>query len=844
MVKLLHNDIYPIEKESEYKEYFDTFPYTLSSFQKFAIEAIVTGNHSLSCVPTGSGKTLPALFAIDYFTSSLINKKVIYTSPIKALSNQKYYEFTQKFPHLSIGILTGDIKINPEAQVLIMTAEILQNTLYNKQSQNQQARFSSMDVDMKINSSLIFDMDFETDLGCVIQDEVHMINDESRGHIWENTILCLPSRVQMVMLSATLGNPIRFAEWIESCNPDNKQVYLSTSIHRPVPLTHYSFITDTQSVYKHIKDKDTQKEIKTVCNSMQLLQDSTGKFNEPNYYRTKKILDLFEKNKLFIKRSQVLNNVCSHMVENKMLPAVCFILSKRQIEVAANEITVPLLEDDSKVGYIVQTECEQILRNKLPNFQEYLHLPEYINMVNLLEKGIGIHHSGIMPILREIVEILFEKGYIKLLFATETFSVGLNMPIKTALFVDVKKFDGNCRRMMYSHEFTQAAGRAGRRGIDTVGNVIHLPNLFRHVELVDYRIMMNGTPQTLVSKFKVSYNLVLSLIDTQQLNNTDKKYYEKSMIQDSIHKKASEITKKMTHLQQQIDEQSKYFVGKDKSVLDTYLNVCDILKTATNKKRKIAERELTALKDKYRTIEQDAKRAQEINILYSELEKQQELYKNETNYLQKNMNVIVDMLYDHQLIENDNDNDNMKLTTTGFIASQINEVPNMVMTYAIKEHWFDDFESIELAMIFSCFTNIVVSDEVISLTPHSSIPRVNSTICKLQEVAHMYLDFESDNGIHTGTDFTMNYDILEYVEEWCKCSTESECKWIIQRVEKEKELFLGEFIKALLKITNIATELERIFEAIGNIQMLQKIKEISPLIIKYIATNQSLYLHP
>jgi len=834
MVKTLHNDIYSTEKELMYKEYFNTFPYTLSSFQKFAIEAIVTGNHSLSCVPTGSGKTLPALFAIDYFTSTL-NKKVIYTSPIKALSNQKYYEFTQKFPHLSIGILTGDIKINPEAQVLIMTAEILQNTLYNKQSHNKNKETPQQ--------PLLFDMDFDTELGCVIQDEVHMINDESRGHIWENTILCLPVHVQMVMLSATLGNPVRFAEWIESCNKDNnerKQVYLSTSTHRPVPLTHYSFITDTQGVYKHIKDKETQKEIKTVCNSLQLLQDSTGKFNEPNYHRTKKVLDLFEKNKVFIKRSQVLNNVCKYMVENKMLPAVCFILSKRQIEVAANEITVPLLEDDSKVGYIVQTECEQILRNKLPNFQEYLHLPEYINMVNLLEKGIGIHHSGIMPILREIVEILFEKGYIKLLFATETFSVGLNMPIKTALFVDVKKFDGNCRRMMYSHEFTQAAGRAGRRGIDTVGNVIHLHNLFRQVELTDYRMMMNGTPQTLVSKFKVSYNLVLSLIDTDKLND-DEKYYDKSMIQDSIRIKATEITKKISHIQQQIDERTQYFVGKDKSILDYYLSLCNVLKTATNKKRKTTERELTMMKDKYRTIEKDAKKAQDINLLYSELEKQQELYTNETMCLQKNTSVIVDILHERGLIEMDSVK-KMKLTPSGFIASQINEVPCMVMAIAIKEQWFNDLESIELAMIFSCFTNIVVSDEVISISPHSSNPLVNSTIYKLQEIAYMCLDMESDNGIHTGVDFTMNYDIIDYVEEWCNSSSESECKWIIQKVEKEKEIFLGEFIKALLKITNMATELERIFESIGDIHMLQKMKEISPLIIKYVATNQSLYL--
>jgi ATP-dependent RNA helicase HelY len=195
-------DSYPVGSELKYSLYFEKYSFPLSTFQKFAIEAIVEGNHSLSCVPTGSGKTMPALFAIDFFTSK--GKKIIYTSPIKALSNQKYYEFTQKFPEISIGLLTGDIKINPEADVLIMTAEILQNTLYRKKQTDCAA------------SLLMFDMDFENELGCVVQDEIHMINDEERGHVWESIILLLPKHIQMVMLSATLDKPEKFAGWIET----------------------------------------------------------------------------------------------------------------------------------------------------------------------------------------------------------------------------------------------------------------------------------------------------------------------------------------------------------------------------------------------------------------------------------------------------------------------------------------------------------------------------------------------------------------------------------------------------------------------------------------------------
>ena len=194
-----------------------------------------------------------------------------------------------------------------------------------------------------------------------------------------------------------------------------------------------------------------------------------------------------------------------------MLPAIAFVFSRKMVEQCASEITVPLLEDDSKIPYNVANECEQIVR-KLPNFKEYLELPEYNTLVKLLEKGIGIHHSGMIPILREIVEIMISKNYIKLLFATESFAIGLDCPIKTAIFSSVTKFDGRSHRTLLSHEYTQMAGRAGRRGIDKVGHVVHCNNLFDLPFQNDYELMLNGNPQSLISKFRISYGLVFNLI--------------------------------------------------------------------------------------------------------------------------------------------------------------------------------------------------------------------------------------------------------------------------------------------------------------------------------------------
>jgi antiviral helicase SKI2 len=218
MVKICSAN-YIKSNEDKYKNHFEKYSFPLSSFQKHAIESIVEGNHILITAHTGSGKTLPAEFAIEYFTSR--KKKVIYTSPIKALSNQKFYDFTNKFPHISFGLLTGDIKCNPEADVLIMTAEILLNKLYQKNS-NQVC-----------NSSISFDMDIENELGCVVMDEVHYINDADRGKVWEQTIMMLPTQIQMVMLSATLDSPEKFALWCETkgelLDKPDKIVYLTTT---------------------------------------------------------------------------------------------------------------------------------------------------------------------------------------------------------------------------------------------------------------------------------------------------------------------------------------------------------------------------------------------------------------------------------------------------------------------------------------------------------------------------------------------------------------------------------------------------------------------------------------
>uniref|UniRef100_A0A6C0IRM9 Helicase n=1 Tax=viral metagenome TaxID=1070528 RepID=A0A6C0IRM9_9ZZZZ len=825
-------------------QYFEKYPYPLSSFQKYAIEAIVGGDHVLVTAHTGSGKTLPAEFAIEHFVSQ--GKKVIYTSPIKALSNQKFYEFTNKFPHISFGILTGDIKTNPEADVLIMTTEILMNTLFLKNGTNTNSTNA-------ISSSAYFEMDFERDLACVIFDEVHYINDVDRGHVWESSIMMMPKHVQMVMLSATIDSPEKFAKWVEDqhdITADNKSVYLASTYERVVPLTHYAFITCTQGLFKVLKNKDLEMEIMKNTNRLHTIQDAKGNFMETNYYHLKKYLDIFEQKNHYVKRQHVLNSVARHMVDNNMLPAICFVLSRKALEQCAKEITTNLLEDDSKIPYTIRRECEQIIR-KLPNYQEYLNLPEYNTIVSLLEKGIAIHHAGIMPILREMVELMFGKGYVKLLFATETFAVGINMPTKTVVFTDMNKFDGSGMRPFLSHEYTQMAGRAGRRGIDTVGHVIHLFNLYNtNFNSVSLKSMLKGKPQTLTSKFKISYNLLLNLVkmdaDTDFL-----KYVRRSMIQGDVEKQINGIEMELREIVDALEKKQTSFKMITKIEYEVAKKYCSIFEkknASVNKKKKEAEKEMKQMENQYPGIDKLV-----INVKSIEETKEQILHLENVkrcveNTLESDVYNLLGELISYNFIQRDT-NDTYKkysLTLKGEIASCIREVHCLAFAELIESNSFQNITSKELITILSCFTNMSIPDEkkCVHYNTFDKSDTVKELLTVIDEKYQFWFNQELNPDIYAGTgvNYDMHYDLLDYVYRWTNAIEEQECKQILNDMVTEKDIFLGEFVKALLKINNITAELEPIAEMLGNMELLSVLKEVPHMTLKFVATNQSLYL--
>jgi superfamily II RNA helicase len=823
--------------DSKYEEYFKLFNYELSPFQKHAIQGIVDGNHVLVTAATGSGKTLPAEFAIRHFTG--LGKRVIYCSPIKALSNQKTFDFTQKYPDITFGLLTGDIKTNPTAQVLIMTTEILMNQLFT-QSAN------------RTESSLSFSMDIENELGCVVFDEFHYINDEHRGHVWEQSILMLPQHVQMVMLSATLDDPVKSARWIEDRNDKlSKQVVICSTDKRVVPLTHYLYLNGTEGFYKKMKDKETEARFRKSVDKCLPIRSADGVFNETTYKEAKNVLDALSGNDVFLKRKNVLNNLFAHLRDQDMLPAICFVFSRKAVEQCAEEITVPLINDDSHNPHLVSLQCESILK-RLPNWREYYGLPEYQNLVRLLEKGIGIHHSGMVPVLREIVEFMISKKYIKVLFATESFAIGLDCPIKTAVFINLKKYDGgDSPRYLLPHEYTQMAGRAGRRGIDTVGHVVHCSNLFELPSMTTYKEVLCGLPQKLESKFQIYYSVILNLFkNAEKVSVKDiENFIMKSMLQTEMNSVVAGLLREVEETEKKIlqKEQGLDNLKTAKETLKTYSELLSKIEFSANKKRKEIDISIRKMFAENPNLEKDY-------VFYIDYLRLTKALDDTRSRLRANQRYIVDkverllrVLVEVGVIQEVGKDECVGKDEYILIAGVVSEINPILINHILtKWNHFDEFGSNDLVAFLSLFTDVRVNEECRIYPGFSNYcdnPFMNDKIKSFEYARTELWNTEVSHGIHmkdSGLD-GFCYEMVDFMYDWCECKDEMDCKAVIAQIEMFG-VSIGDFNKAILKISTLAREIMGMCETTGKVDLMHKLSKIDGLILKYVATNQSLYL--
>lgn len=881
MVKIT-DDKTEFSSDSKYQSYFESFPYPLSDFQKHAIAAIVDGDHALVCAPTGSGKTLPAEFAIRHFTG--LGKRVIYCSPIKALSNQKLFDFTRKYPDISFGLLTGDIKTNPTAQVLIMTTEILMNRLFTLSKVSTKTTTNDSANDLS-KDSLSFDMDIENELGAVIFDELHYINDQHRGHVWEQSILMLPKHIQMVMLSATLDDPVKFARWCEGADQNgeiaslegtdqkgtettvnslegtdqkgaettqlpSKQVVICSTNHRVVPLTHYSFVCSSEGLFKKVKNKDLEERVRSSLNQCLPIKTATGDFIEDTYFETGAILNLMSDNNTISRRKFVLNELFTHLKSNNMLPAIVFIFSRRLVEQCAEEITVPLFDSDLEDynPFLVHKECDAVLR-RLPNWREYAELPEYQTLVSLLEKGIGIHHSGMIPILREIVELMISKKYIKVLFATESFAIGLDCPIKTTVFISLKKFDGSQQRYLLPHEYTQMAGRAGRRGLDTVGHVVHCSNLFEQPQLETYKEILCGKPQKLVSKFQVYYPMLLNVFkNTGEASIEDLVgFADKSMLKSELESAERGILSELEAIDVRIKIKDDFMnnVKTPRETLAEYNKVLEILPYAANKKRKEIDATIKKMKTTYVGLDKDHGYYVEYKKVLQEKKQKESQLVGTQYYIQSCVEALLKIMEETGVVTHVEPGHYALTPELGNIAVRMAEInPVLISLICVEWKYFEDFTVPQIAAFFSIFTDVRVAEEIRCGASDCSYDRfLDSKVGEFERVRESLISKEEYSKVYGSTGLDgFCYDILDEVLEWCECDDEQLCKQLIVRIYQDKGISVGDFTKAVMKISTISREMQGVCEVMNKTEFMHKLASIDRMVLKYVATSQSLYL--
>lgn len=446
------------------------YPFILDPFQKEALLCLENNQSVLVSAHTSAGKTVVAVYAI---AMSLRDKqRVIYTSPIKALSNQKYRELYEEFQ--DVGLMTGDVTINPTASCLVMTTEILRSMLYR-------------------GSEIM------REVGWVIFDEIHYMRDKERGVVWEETIILLPDNVHYVFLSATIPNARQFAEWI--CHLHHQPCHVVYTDYRPTPLQHYIFPAGSNGIYMVVDENGEFRE-ENFSTAMSVLRDA-GEAAKGDQRGRKGGFKAAESNCF---------NIVKMIMERNFAPVIVFSFSKKDCEAYALQM--------SKLNFNSEEEkalVDEVFNNAIDNLSDDdKKLPQVEHVLPLLRKGIGVHHSGLLPLLKETIEILFSEGLIKALFATETFSMGLNMPARTVLFTAARKFDGKDFRWVTSGEYIQMSGRAGRRGIDDRGIVILM---------VDEKIspsvgkqIVKGQADPLNSAFHLTYNMVLNLLRVEEIN--------------------------------------------------------------------------------------------------------------------------------------------------------------------------------------------------------------------------------------------------------------------------------------------------------------------------------------
>ena len=825
------------------KKYYNP-KFELHEFQKHSYNATEIGDNQFVTSHTGSGKSACGINAI---VKSINNgKQAHYIVPIKALANQKYEEFVEIFGNDNVAIITGEKQINPSALVVIIIAECFMNAIQRKSDKS------------------IYSYNFnQEDIGCIVIDEAHSMNLNERGHVWENLIIQLDPRIEIVALSATVNGVEDVCEWI--CKLKEKNCQLISTEKRPVPLIWSVY--DNKKIHKILDDKewirgkwtDIMKNIKD--------RKKIQKIKNPNPKRVKHLTKVYQSIK-----------ECLKILKKKnMLPVNIFVLNKNHIEIYGKK----LKEDFNLTTDEEKKEINNLWKKYLSSYKaSYQDKIQWCLIEPIVSNGIGIHHAGIVPILKDFIEILYSKKLLKICVATETFAMGVSFPTRTSLIVGTTKHDGKTRRNFKTDEIIQMGGRAGR-SIDSNGDCIIILDQDVNMSEGEIKKVLLSPPEKLTSKFKFDYSFILTKLRQRIENESSvpvKKYLENEVKKTFFyHQEEKKIEGLKKQHKQLLNQDNELFTEDVKKCYQLTNEINDLenskyisgIQVSMKKQRKI-NKKIKKLEEKL-----NLEMANDVNIeknlkKYSDKQSNLSLMTFQIDGFNRNIKVQIDILLNflkkNKLLDEDN------LTTLGYIVSEISDCNPIVLAYIIENKYLDKLEFSEIVALLSIFINdgsINTEDE-----PNlSEFVERNSISGDFYDILIQISEFTehfgfSESQLNSNNKLELPYPInsnwqlhlklFESVKLWTEGRTWNESissykKMFCSRFNRFNRTngpnannipssFEGNFIKNILRLSNIVRSVESITKIINNHTVAMKLDGFQEKMLRDEVTTDSLYI--
>lgn len=701
--------------------------FDLDPFQIAAANVLESGNSVLVAAPTGAGKTVVAEFAV-YLAMNTPSDKVFYTTPMKALSNQKYNEFVDEWGAENVGILTGDTNINSGARIVVMTTEVLRNMLYA-------------------------DSDLLTNLRFVVMDEIHYLADRFRGAVWEEVIIHLPQHVRLVGLSATVSNAEEFGDWLQAVR-GNTEIIVSED--RPVPLDQHvlvgnKFIDLFDSSHAAAEHR-VNPELLRLAHSNQRAPHIRsagrnahrgGRSNRPQYAQNQPLQGRMDR-----------ADVIELLAEKNLLPAISFVFSRAGCDQAVSQvlrsgIRLTDAEEREIIREIVEDRCSSIN-------DEDLGVLGYWDWLEGLERGVAAHHAGLLPPFKEVVEELFQKKLVKVVFATETLALGINMPARTVVLEKLEKFNGEARVPLTPGEYTQLTGRAGRRGIDVEGH--SLIQWANNLDPQTVASLASRRTYPLNSSFRPTYNMAINLIEQFGRSRT-REILESSFAQFQADRAVVDLARKVKQQEETLAgyaEPMSCHLGDFTEYAALRRKLTDVEKQSESGSRAAKEKrsaELNSLRKQMKSHachhcpdrEQHARWAERWWRLKRETDKLIQQINTRTGAVARVFDRVCDVLVDMDYLMKDPQGTEFTLTPKGDSLGKIYGERDLLIAESVRLQLWDDLDAPSLAAMACAIVFEPRREE--GLINERYLPR-GKFLDALHETQHLWSDLEELENYH------------------------------------------------------------------------------------------------